>query len=947
MATRVWQRVLLSVLLAITSLQPATAQSAHASQQIAKNKSAEHATTSTKVGFTKIRAAAGVVEYRLESNQLKVLLVENHVAPVVTSTIVYHVGSRNEAVGTTGSTHFLEHMMFKDTTHFASLPELLKPIGGDYNADTGMDRTMYFETVPADKLALILAVDADRMRNLTLRQEDRDTEMSVVRNEMEIGDNDPANLLSEGCYATAFQAHPYHHPTIGWRSDVENVPIQRLRDFYRKYYWPNNATLILVGDFQPQEALSLIAQTYGKIPASPSAIPDIYTVEPPQRGERRFEIHAEGKLPQVLIAYRIPQATDKGTYPLAVLASVLQTVSESGRLERDLVARGLATKVVVSRDEQRDPSLFMIGATVAPGQSVQALEAALEDEMAKLVTEPITTADVERARVSNGKFNKLLTADPQKLAEQLGEAEVTAGSWTFFTDWSDNMAKVTADDVLRVVKTYFVKDNRTVGIFVPTTDTAATAEPSGDETDNQTDDSAEDETTPAHPQHKRSQGFVPVMHSHSQSASRSVASRVTRVVLPNGLTLLVMPNPGTGSVFVTGNLLAGDYASINKLVPTLTASMLTHGTSQRNKADVLAALDQMGTELSFESDTFRVKFDASVVSDDLSAFIPLLSDLLRHPAFSDKELEEVKKEEETDLKTALSDTDDAAKRKLTQSLYAPGSVYYQQSVEQDLDDLKAATAEDLRQFHEQHYSPNGMMLTIVGDIKPQAVVALVKDNFGDWRGAEPERVVVGQPDWTAAKRLITVPISDKADASILIGKPVNLKRDAQDYLAARLAVDALGGDTLSSRLGRVVRVKEGLTYGILSDFEDVDFGWAPWTVTLTANPANTDKALRSVRVVLDQFLKQGISDQELADEANQSAGNFVVGLRTSEGLATALTEFETNGLGIGKLDTYVRDLRQVTKAQVNAAIRKYLDPSAVVTVVAGSVDADKTKLANK
>src|SRR5437763_3829835 len=239
-----------------------------------------------------VAEADGIREYKL-ANEMKVLLIENRVAPVATVMVLYKVGSRNEAVGYTGSTHLLEHMMFKGTPTFnkeknTQIAATLQKIGAAFNATTWYDRTNYFETVPSDQLELAIRLEADRMRNSFIADADRQSEMTVVRNELERGQNEPMMVLDEAVYATAFREHPYHHPTIGWRADVENVPTARLKTFYDTFYHPNNESAIIVGDFDQGRALELVRQYFGAYPAPPDPIPEVYTDEPPQEGARRI-----------------------------------------------------------------------------------------------------------------------------------------------------------------------------------------------------------------------------------------------------------------------------------------------------------------------------------------------------------------------------------------------------------------------------------------------------------------------------------------------------------------------------------------------------------------------------------------------------------------------------------------------------------------------------------
>jgi zinc protease len=440
-------------------------------------------------GLQFVMEADGVREYKLD-NGMKVLLVENRVAPVATVMVLYKVGSRNEAVGYTGSTHLLEHMMFKGTPTFnkeknTQIAATLQKIGAAFNATTWYDRTNYFETVPSDQLELTIKLEADRMRNSLINDADRQSEMTVVRNELERGQNEPSEVLDEAVYAAAFREHPYHHPTIGWRADVEGVATSRLKEFYDTFYHPNNATVILVGDFEREHAVQLINEHFGaySVPAHP--IPEVYTEEPPQQGERRLVIRRAGELALVQIAFHIPGVlgqlnvlsneelarraanppADNDIYPLVVL-SVAMSHGITSRLYQALVETELAVDASSNADQHRDPGLFNLYATVSPGVEPGKVEETILEELRKVIEEGLTEEEIEKARQQiiaqvaysrDGTFN---------IAMQMSEAEAVA-DWRFYKDYEANISRVTAADILRVAQTYFTEDNRTVGHFIP------------------------------------------------------------------------------------------------------------------------------------------------------------------------------------------------------------------------------------------------------------------------------------------------------------------------------------------------------------------------------------------------------------------------------------------------------------------------------------------------
>ena len=440
-------------------------------------------------GFEFVAEGGGVREYRL-ANGLKVLLVENRVAPVATVCVLYRVGSRNEAVGHTGATHLLEHMMFKGTPEFnkernTQIAATLQKIGADFNATTWYDRTNYYETVPSDQLELAMRLEADRMRNSFIADADRQSEMTVVRNELERGQNEPVLVLDEAVYATAFREHPYHHPTIGWRADVENVPTARLKEFYDTFYHPNNATLIVVGDFERAHALSLVGKYFAPTPATEEPIPEVYTDEPAQEGERRLVVRRAGELALVQIAWHTPAVlgqtrvlsnaelaeraaappAETDIYALVVLSAALSS-GVTSRLYQSLVERELAVSVTTNCDQFRDPGLFNVYATARPGVEPREIEGVILSELRRVAEEGLTDAEVAKAArqiVAQAAYNRDGTFN---VAVQISEAESVA-DWRFYNDYAANISRVTPADVRRAAERYFTEDNRTVGHFIP------------------------------------------------------------------------------------------------------------------------------------------------------------------------------------------------------------------------------------------------------------------------------------------------------------------------------------------------------------------------------------------------------------------------------------------------------------------------------------------------
>ena len=433
--------------------------------------------------FEFVKEKAGIREFRLTSNGLQLLLLANRVAPVATFAIVYRVGSRNEAVGYTGATHLLEHLMFKGTPEYnrengTAIAAVLESLGARFNATTWFDRTNYYETIPSDSLEVAMRIEASRMRRSLLRDEDRQAEMTVVRNEFERGENSPFQVLYKHTFAAAFQEHPYHHPTIGWRSDIEGVSTERLKEFYDSFYHPDNATAMAIGDFEEARALELVARHFGAIPRSPRAIPRVYTVEPPQQGERRFTVRRSGQVAWCSLSWRTVAALDPDTHALAVLGNILGA-GVTGRLYQALVEKSLALSVTVVPWQLRDPGLFSIFAPVRPGVEPAAVEEAIRAEIARLARDGVTEAEVEKARVQIEAEVIFDRDSTDQVAASLSEA-IAAADWDWYADYPAAIRRVAVPDVRRVADLYLRDEGLTTGLFLPTPDSAGSAGEGGE-----------------------------------------------------------------------------------------------------------------------------------------------------------------------------------------------------------------------------------------------------------------------------------------------------------------------------------------------------------------------------------------------------------------------------------------------------------------------------------
>lgn len=869
-----------------------------------------------------VQAEAGICEYRL-SNGLKILLVENHSAPVVTVLVMYKVGSRNEAVGYTGATHFLEHMLFRGTPRFNKrkgtlIAQVLSREGANFNATTWLDRTTYYETVPADKLELALAIEAERMQHAFIREADRQAEMTVVRNELERDENEPDSIMWKNLFAHAFLAHPYHHPTIGWHSDVEGVPTARLRQFYKEFYHPNNATLIVVGDFDTPQALAQIEKHFGVIPAAKHPIPEMYTQEFAQQGERRFKIRRPGQLGIVQMAWHVPPQEHPDSYALDMLQDILAE-GVSSRLYQKLVETQKAVYAGAYNVQLRDPGLFIIHAKLASGVPHAAVEAAVLEVLAALQNKAPSRKELERVRNQTKAAFSYHRHGTLQLASMLAEFEATA-HWQFMVHYLENLEKVKPADVQRVAQTYFKADNLTVGWFIP--EAAESVEVN----------------------QRLPQAYAkPSRRKRTQmSAVTGGRSEIERHEFAKEAVILIQENHLDNTVAIQGKILAGSVYNPLHLpgLAEVTAGMLKKGTQNYSKVALSDALAQMGSSLDFRLGTDHLSFSIRCLNECVEPTLALLAECLLHPVFPEDEFEKLRRQRTDRLLQRLDSTDAMAYDQLYRQLYPMGHPLYQPTVEELIAVNEKLKLEDVRNFYQRHYGRRGMIVAAVGDVNAGKMRDWFASHLGSWNPQNPLPPEIPVIPRQKQGQWLLHPMPDKANVSIFLGHQTRLTRFSADFFAATLANQALGQSSLASRLGIRIRDDLGLTYGIYSYFADIGRAPGPWLLSVTTHPDNVERTLAEVRKVVEEYLREGISDQELADGKSNLIGSYLVNLATHPEIAYRLLQLEQYQLGLDYFQKRAGLIRKVTKAQVNKALRQHIHPECWSVSIAGNYTLD-------
>lgn len=874
--------------------------------------------------ITTIETMAGPVQEFTLANGMKVILKEDHSAPVVTWVVYYKVGSRNEVIGTTGSTHLLEHMLFKGTKTLGKgqIAQLLGRNGASFNASTWTDWTNYYQTYSSDRLEMGLMIEAARMRDALILDSERQSEMTVVRNELERGESNPSRILYQEVTSAAYKAHPYHHPVIGWRSDVEGVSTEALKKFYDTFYHPNNAVAVLVGDFQTPEAVALIQKYFEKIPAGPQP-PEIYTTEEPQVGERRVVLRRRGETNLVQMAYHIPAVTSKDIAPLLVLDHVLSS-GVTDRLHQGLVEKQLATGTYAYTGIQRDPSLFRIGATVKPGVSHEAVEKALLAEIEKLKTEPVPAEELQKAKNIAEASYVYQNEGTEGLAKALG-SYAAIDRWQRAFELLDELKAVTPEDIQRVAKTYLHADNRTVGWYVSTPDGPVPPKPANSGSGKAVANTGK--VVPAKP-----------FPFEQQPAKPRKLTQPVRKVLSSGLTVLVLPNEAAPTVSISGFVRAGSllehkFFKGKEGLASATAAMLDKGTTKRDKLKLASDLESVAASIGFSGGTETTEITAKMLAKDLDLGLGALAEMLQEPTFPAEELAKLKTRWVASIKQAEDQPQTHAARALSQAIYPEGHPYRERNASEEIAAIEELEVGDLKAFHSRFYGPNTTTLVVVGQVKPDEVFAKLENLFKDWKPAEKVDISIPDTLRKEAKRIV-IPMMDKTNVEILLGHAGQVTRRSPEYYASALANFILGGSGLSSRLGVKLRDEMGLTYGTYSSFS-ASTGAGAWRASITVNPANMDTAISALKTELQSFLDKGITAEELAAAKGSFIGRQAVGLSTNAGMAGSLANIEYYDLGLDYWSKYPEIINAITLEQVNAAARKLIAPDLAHLIIAG------------
>ena len=884
-------------------------------------------------GVTQLESVEGTTEYAL-SNGLRVLLTPDSSKPTTTVNMTYLVGARHERYGETGMAHLLEHMLFRGTPTLPNALAEFSKRGLQANGSTSSDRTNYYASFAANPETLDWYINwqADAMVNALIAREDLDAEMTVVRNEMERGENSPFQMLMQKIQAGAYEWHNYGHSTIGARSDVENVDINQLQDFYRRYYQPDNAVLIVSGQFEAEQTLATIAKAFEKIGKPARALPPEYTIEPVQDGERRVTLRRHGGSPLIGAMYHIPQMGSPDYIPVELGVAILSD-TPSGRLYHALVQKKLAASVFGFSMGLKQPGHAFFGAQLDPGMDQRQALQTLNETLESLESKPFTQPELDRIR------NKWLTdwsqtyADPVSLTSALSET-VADGDWRLFFLQRDQVEQATLADVQRLTQAYLVASNRTDGLYIPT-DTPVRA-PESEPVD----------LNALLNDYKGKPGAQDVDAFDPSPANINAKTLREPLELSNGpVKLALLPKPTRGGMVEADLLIQfGDADSLQgmRTISATTAALLDRGTKALTRQEIQDKFDALHANVGFGGSAGNVMVGISTRSEHLPQVIELVMHIVREANFPESELAEHQRQASASIKSARTEPGALASRALARHAnpWPRTDVRYVPTFDESLEDIESVTRDDLIRFHDKFYGAGNITFSAVGDFDPKAVKESLTTGLQDWKKA-PDYTRVPDPYHDVPPKRFDINTPDKANAFFLASMPLKLQDTDPDYPALYLA-NYLLGSSETSRLWDRARTREGISYDVRSRLDASSYEPSgSWSIYAIHAPVNSKRLETAIHEELARVLKEGFTEQEVK-EGVTALLNLRKLARTRDGvLAGAWVDYLQLGRSFDWSQRIDDALQALTVEQVNNALRARLEPDAFSTAIAADTAKQK------
>jgi zinc protease len=906
------------------STQPIPVAEANIAAEVVKKPIAKPSKAPTVPAKTAPTLTANVKKTVLE-NGMTILTKEVRSAPVVTVQVWYKIGSRDEATGVNGIAHQLEHMLFKGTKDRPiQFGRLFAALGSNFNAFTSYDQTAYFGTVEKNKLTSLLTLEADRMQNATIDTEKLTGEKRVVISELQGYENSPGYRLDRAVKRAAFPNTPYGLTVGGTKADVEKFTVEQVKSYYDSYYAPNNATLVVVGDFDTATLMTKVQETFAKVPRREVKVTQPTATMGATPTKKRLTLKEPGTTQIASMVYPLPEANDADVPAIDVMNYVL-TEGRSSRMYQSIVETGIATSIDGGAANLSAGGWYELSGIVEVGKSLPKLETAIEKEIKLVQAKGVTPAEISRAKAQLRAGYLLSNRDINSQARQLGNDQTTTGDYQFTDKYLAGVERVTAADVQRVAKKYLQEQLKTVGFFQPTkiAGKPEVAGSGGGKTVGNYNPGA-----PVDPAELAK--YLPALDPDSASQTQSLPQEVK---LKNGLRVFLLPDSSTPTVTISGNIQAGaEYDSPQQAgLAALTAGNLMSGTKTQTALEIATTLEDRGAGIGFGASREGVGLGGSALSKDLPVLLKTLGDVLQNATFPPQKFELSRQRALTSLKLELDSPNSVARKKFQQTVYPKNHPF---TIFPTAQTLTGLTSKDLQAFYRQHYLPSNTMMAIVGDFKVPEMKRLLEDNLGKW-STTVTNVKLNYPvtQLPAKQVLVSPALPGKTQTVTLMGNKAIDRKDPR-YYSALVLNQILGGDTLSSRLGTEIRDRQGLTYGIYSSFAaGKKFG--TFIISMQTAPEDTAKATQSTIALLKDLQTKGVTAAEVANSKRSISSNYNVDLASPDEIAGATLGNAIFGLNPNEISEFPKKIKAVTLEQVNQVAKELIQPDRFVIITAG------------
>lgn len=864
--------------------------------------------------LTYVRTVEGIEEYTLE-NGLKVLLYPDPSQPKTLVNVTYRVGSLHENYGETGMAHLLEHMLFKGSTNYQEIDKEFKKRGMGKNASTWLDRTNYFETFDAneDSLEWSIGMEADRMINATFTEEQLKSEMTVVRNEMERGETSPFRMLMGRMSSMAFLWHNYGKSTIGARSDVENFPFPRLREFYKKHYRPDNAVLTVAGRFDKAKTMALIEQKFGSIAKPEKEMQALYTVEPTQDGERSVNIRRVGDLPIVGLSYHAPSGLHQDSASLTLLTDILGDGTR-GRLQKALVETGVATSAMNFMFNLKDSSQYLFFVEGNKDSDINELESKLLAITESLKDNPITQEELDLAKAKNARQAEQTMRNVTGVGMALSEY-IAMGDYRHVFYSRDQIAETTLAQVQSAADSYLIRSNRTTGRFIPTEKPARAEIPTApDLTELLKDYKGKD---------------VIAAGEVFDNTVPNIKSRLENIKWQEGTELSIYPKKlRGGQIIISMHFPSGSAEALTNKASAMgfIGAMVKQGNEKYSKEDIANKLDQLKSSIAISTSAGSTDVSINTDKENLNETVKFFGEIMATPTFPEKELEVMKRGSIAGIEQQRNDPGSIAVNSFKKSLndYPKGHPMAYTSLDERIASVKAVNNTELAALYKSFTNINNGHIAVVGEVDAKDISQQLHATVASFSN-DTKYVRMAKTMKAEQGLVVSTETPDKANASLYLINPINMQVTHPDYLALAMASKIFGGDAFTSRVGARIRVKEGYSYSVGAGVSanTLDEQGMFWGMAISA-PENMDKVIAAFKEEIQNVVNDGFTSEELDQAVKGYISDRNRQWAADSTIASLLVKATKIDQDLSFYDEQIVALQQLTLEQVNSAFIKYI-----------------------